>query len=107
MTGWTYYLPQLLPKHKIKMLGRFNVWKDGWLQASARFVSSRPAQQPGVGKLGAYATLDLGFEQKFKFWHQDLSLNAFITNVTGKKYQEQSGYHMPRQIYGVTVGTKF
>ena len=42
---WTYYLPALLPKNKIKLLARYEVWKDGWLQGSSRFVDERKAQK--------------------------------------------------------------
>ncbi|MBW1918388.1 MAG: TonB-dependent receptor [Deltaproteobacteria bacterium] len=105
--GWSYYLPLLYPKHKIKAMGRARLWEDGWLQANLRFVSDRSVQKQEYGRLKAYATLDLGFEQKFRFWQQELTLNAFANNLTGKRYQEIHGYYMPRQTYGFTIGTKF
>jgi len=104
---WSYYLPLLYPKHKIKMMGRFRVWEDGWLQANLRFISARGAQKEAGGRLHAYATVDLGFEQKFRFWRQELTLNAFAANLTGTRYQEVQGYYMPRQTFGFTIGTKF
>jgi outer membrane receptor protein involved in Fe transport len=104
---WSYYLPLLYPKHKIKMMGRVKVWQGGWLQADVRFISARNVQQQAQGALAAYATLDLGFEQKFNFWHQELTLNAFAANLTGTRYQEIQGFYMPRQTFGFTLGTKF
>jgi len=104
---WSYYLPLICPKHKIKMMGRARLWEDGWLQADVRFLSAREVQKHATGKLGAYATLDLGFEQKFRFWQQELSLNVFGNNLTGTRYQEIQGYYMPRQTFGFTIGTKF
>ncbi len=104
---WSYYLPLLYPKHKIKTMGRVKIWEDGWFQADVRFFSARGVQKQGVGKLGSYATLDLGLEQKFSFWRQELTLNAFVANLTGTRYQEIQGYYMPRQTFGFTIGTKF
>jgi outer membrane receptor protein involved in Fe transport len=104
---WSYYLPLLYPKHKIKMMGRVRVWEDGWLQANLRFIGARNVQQQAEGGLHAFATLDLGFEQKFRFWRQELTLNAFVNNLTGTRYQEIQGYYMPRQTFGFTLGTKF
>lgn len=105
--GWSYYLPLLYPKNKIKMMGRVRVWEDGWLQADVRFISARNAQKQAGGNLAAYATLNLGFEQKFRFWQQELTVNAFAANLTGSRYQEIQGYYMPRQTFGLTVRTKF
>ena len=104
---WSYYLPLLYPKNKIKMMGRVRVWQDGWLQADARFISARDTQKQAGGNLAAYATVNLGFEQKFRFWQQELTMNVFVSNLTGTRYQEIQGYYMPRQTYGLTVGTKF
>ncbi len=102
---WTYYLPALLPKNKIKLLARYKVWKEGWLQASSRFVDERKAQK---GKeLDAYATLDLGFEQKFIFDKTQYSAGIFVNNATGTVYQEQAGYEMPRQVWGMQLGAQF
>jgi outer membrane receptor protein involved in Fe transport len=103
--GWSYFLPLLYPKHKIKLVSRYRVWNDGWLQADARFISARSSQRGP--RLGDYAVLNLGFEQKFRFWQQELTLNVFGNNLTGTRYQEMQGFYMPRQTFGVTVGTKF
>lgn len=103
--NWTYYLPALLPKHKVKLLARYNVWPDGWLQLSSRYVGDRKAQKGG--ELDAYATFDLGFEQKFKLHGMDYTASMFVNNLTGTSYQEQAGYSMPRQVWGVIVGVKF
>ncbi len=103
--GWSYYLPLVYPKHKIKAIGRVRCWEDGWLQIDARFISARHSQKGP--RLGSYALLNLGFEQKFRFWQQELTLTAFGNNLTGTKYQEIQGYYMPRQTFGVTIGTKF
>ena len=105
--GWSYYLPLLYPKHKIKMMGRVKVWEDGWLQTDLRFIGARNVQQQAQGKLDAYAILNVGFEQKFRFWHQEMTLNAFANNLTGTRYQEIQGFYMPRQTFGFTIGTKF
>jgi len=105
--SWSYYLPLLYPKHKIKMMGRVKVWEDGWLQADMRFISARQAQKDAGGDLAAYALLNLGFEQKFRAWRQELTLTAFANNLTGTRYQEIQGFYMPRQTFGVTLGTKF
>jgi len=102
---WTYFLPLLYPKHKVKVNARVRLWKDGWLQATLHYTSARSSQKKF--RLGSYATLDLGFEQKFKFWGQTLNLNAFVINATGTRYQEIQGYYAPRQTYGFTIGTKF
>lgn len=103
--NWTYYLPALLPKHKVKLLARYMVWEDGWFHASSRFVDKRKAQKGG--ELDAYATLDIGFEQKFKLHEMDYTASVFVNNLTGTSYQEQAGYSMPRQVWGVMVGVKF
>ncbi|MBN2123579.1 MAG: TonB-dependent receptor [Deltaproteobacteria bacterium] len=102
---WSYYLPSLLPKHKVKLLARYNVWKDGWFQASSRYVYERDAQKGEV--LDDYITLDLGFEQAFTYQGMKYSAEAFIGNVTGTDYQEQSGYDMPKYVWGLQFGVKF
>lgn len=102
---WTYYLPSLLPKHKVKLLARYNVWEDGWLQLSSRYVGGRDAQRGE--KLDDYITLDVGFEQMFKFDGLDWMANFFCNNVTGRSYEEISGYEMPKYVWGVQVGLKF
>lgn len=102
---WTYYLPALLPKHKIKLLARYMVWEDGWLQLSSRFVGERKAQK-GT-QLDAYTTVDLGFEQVFKFRRQEYTAKLFCNNVTGTDYEEISGYKMPSYVWGIQLGAKF
>jgi iron complex outermembrane receptor protein len=54
---WTYYLPELLPKHKVKLMARYNVWRDGWLQLNSRYVYNRGTQR--AGELDDYMTLDM------------------------------------------------
>lgn len=102
---WTYYLPGLLPKHKVKLLARYNVWEDGWLQLSSRYVGDRDAQKGA--ELDDYITLDIGFEQKFKFDGMDYMANLFCSNVTGTSYEEVSGYEMPKYVWGFQLGCKF
>ena len=102
---WTYYLPALLPKHKIKLLGRYMLWEDGWLQLSSRYVGKRDTQKGQ--ELDEYITVDLGFEQKFPFQGIDYTLNVFINNLTGTDYQEQAGYTMPEHVWGMQLGAKF
>jgi outer membrane receptor protein involved in Fe transport len=103
--GWSYYLPLIYPKHKIKAISRVRLWEEGWLQVDARLISDRKSQKGP--RLGAYGLLNLGFEQKLKFWQQELTLNVFGNNLTGTRYQEIQGYYMPRQTFGLTIGTKF
>lgn len=102
---WTYYLPGLLPQHKLKLLARYNVWNDGWLQLSARYVGERDAQK-GI-KLDDYITADLGLEQKFEFQGVEYMAGAYVNNVTGTDYQEQAGYEMPKYVWGLKVGARF
>ena len=102
---WSYYLPALLPKHKVKFLARYNVWQDGWLQLSSRYVGDRDAQKGS--KLDDYITVDVGLEQKFKFQGMEYMAGAFVNNVTGTDYHEQAGYEMPGYIWGLRVGLKF
>ena len=102
---WTYYLPALLPKNKIKLLARYEVWKDGWLQGSSRFVDERKAQKGE--ELDEYVTLDLGFEQKFVYDNAQFTAGIFVNNVTGTVFQEQAGYEMPRQVWGLQLGAQF
>ncbi len=103
--AWTYYLPALLPKHKVKLMARYNVWEDGWLQLNSRYVYERKAQRGET--LDDYLTLDIGFEQKFKFNGQEYMANLFCSNVTGTDYEEVSGYEMPKYVWGFQVGMKF
>jgi len=103
--NWTYYLPALLPKHKVKLLARYNVWPDGWMQLSSRYVGKRKAQQ-GL-ELDDYITVDLGFEQKFRFHGMEYTAAAFVNNVTGTDYQEQAGFEMPSHLWGFQLGVKF
>lgn len=107
---WTYYLPQILPHHKVKLLSSYRIVKDGWLRLSARYVGERKAQKLEDGKqhtLDSYATLDIGCEQNFKLKGVNFGLGAFVNNVTGTNYQEIAGFDMPRQIYGVKLSCKF
>jgi len=107
---WTYYLPQLLPHHKLKLLGQYRILKDGWLRLSARYVGERKAQKTTGGEkitLDDYATMDIGYEQEFKFKGLNFGMGAFVNNVTGTNYQEIAGYDMPRQVYGVKLSCKF
>jgi len=102
---WTYYLPELLPKHKVKLMARYNVWEDGWLQLNSRYVYERKTQRGET--LDDYITLDVGFEQKFKFDGMEYMAGCFCSNVTGTDYQEISGYKMPKYVWGFQVGAKF
>lgn len=103
--GYTYYLPDLLPRHKVKLMGQYRVRTDGWLIAGARYVGKRDAQKGET--LDAYAVLDVGFEQKLSLWDIPYDLKLFCNNLTGTRYQEQSGYLMPRQVLGVEMGVRF
>ena len=103
--NWTYYLPGLLPKHKLKLLAHYNVWEDGWLQVSSRYVGGRDAQKGA--DLDDYITLDLGFRQTFEFNGLDCEANLFCSNVTGTDYEEISGYEMPKYVWGAQLGFKF
>ncbi|HDH87168.1 MAG TPA: TonB-dependent receptor [Desulfobacteraceae bacterium] len=102
---WTYYLPALLPKHKVKLLARYKVWEDGWFQFSSRYVGSRKAQKGS--KLDDYITVDVGFEQGFKFNDMEYTAKAFVNNITGTDYEEIAGYKMPEYLWGLQVGVKF
>ena len=102
---WTYYLPALLPRHKIKLLGRYMVWPDGWFQVSSRWVDERNTQKGGV--LDEYISADVGFEQTFTYDGMKYKASAYVNNVTGTDYQEQAGYSMPKHVWGVQVGVDF
>jgi len=102
---WTYYLPALLPKNKIKLLTRYMPWQDGWVELSSRYVDTRDAQK-GT-ELDSYVTFDLGFEQTFRVGEVDYELKAYCGNIAGANYQEQTGYSMPRQVWGLQLGFKF
>lgn len=104
---WTYYLPALLPRNKVKLLARYMVWDDGWFQLSSRFVDQRKTQKSSDEKLDAYVTVDVGFEQQFAFGGLDYVASLFVNNVTGASYQEQAGYRMPKQVWGFHLGVKF
>jgi iron complex outermembrane receptor protein len=103
--SWTYYLPELLPKHKVKLTGQYRVWKDGWLLASARYVADREAQKGS--SLGDYAVLDLGFEQGFKYGWANYRLKLFCNNAFDTDYEEQAGYEMPGQVVGAELSLSF
>jgi len=102
---YSYYLPALLPKHKIKLLARYNVWSDGWLQLSSRYVGDRDTQRGE--ELDDYITVDVGFEQGFKYDGQEYMAKLFCSNVTGTNYEEISGYEMPKYVWGFQLGMKF
>lgn len=104
-SDWTYYLPELLPKHKVKFLGRYEVWKDGFAQLSGRYVGERQAQKGET--LDAYVVLDAGFEQRLELGPVEWSIAAYVSNLLGEEYQEQAGYDMPRQVYGLRLSAKF
>jgi len=102
---WTYYLPATLPKHKVKVLAGYEVVPKGWLQVSARYVGSRGSQK-GT-ELEDYLVCDIGFRKKLTYQGLDYDLNLYLDNATGTRYEEISGYPMPRYVWGVTMGVKF
>jgi iron complex outermembrane receptor protein len=102
---WTYYLPATLPKHKVKVMGKYEIIPEGWLQVSAKYVGARGTQKGG--ELEDYIVCDAGFEKKFKFGGLEYSTNVFVNNFTGSNYQEISGYSMPKQVWGLMMGVKF
>jgi iron complex outermembrane receptor protein len=104
--GWTYYLPDLLAENKVKLLARYLVWNNGWLQLSSRYVDARESQK-GERGLDPYITLDLGFEQKFRFDHMIYTASVFCSNITGTNYEEIAGYEMPKYVSGFQLGIKF
>ena len=103
--GWTYYLPDLLARNKVKLLARYMVWEDGWFQLSSRYVDARKSQR-GEG-MSPYITVDVGFEQKFRFDQMEYVVSIFCNNVTGEDYEEIAGYEMPEYVWGLQVGVKF
>lgn len=103
--AFTYYLPALLPKHKVKLLAGYKVWPDAWLQLSSRYVGNRDTQRGQ--KLDDYVTVDLGFEQTFKFRGTGYTAAFYVNNLTGTDYQEISGYDMPKYVWGFQLGVKF
>lgn len=102
---WTYYLPTTLPKHKVKLLAGYEIIPRGWLQLSARFVGSRDAQKGA--ELDDYAVCDLGFRKQLAINGLDYDLNLFVNNVTGTRYEEISGYPMPRYVWGLSMAVNF
>ena len=102
---WTYYLPTLLPKHKVKLLGRYELWKDGYAQLSGRYMGERDAQKGDT--LEDYFVVDAGLEQRFNLPGIEFTANLYVSNALGEEYQEQSGYQMPRQVYGLRLSAKF
>ncbi len=102
---WTYYLPALLPEHKIKLLAQYRIWENGYFLLSFRYVGSRDAQK-GTS-LDDYATVDIGFEQSFKLYGLEYTAKAFVNNVTGTDYEEISGYEMPKYVWGFQLGIRF
>ncbi len=103
--GFTYYLPALLPKHKVKLLAGYNIWPDSWIQLSSRYVGERGTQRGG--KLDDYVTFDLAFEQILTFQARKYKAEFYVNNLTGTDYQEISGYDMPKYIWGFQVGVQF
>ncbi len=103
--GYTYYLPDLLPRHKVKFMGQYRIRTDGWLIAGVRYVGKRDAQKEET--LDDYTTLDVGFEQGLTLGKIPYNFKVFCNNLTGTRYQEQSGYSMPRQVLGVEMGVRF
>jgi iron complex outermembrane receptor protein len=102
---WTYYLPTLLPKHKVKVMGRYEAWKNGFLQLSGRYMGERQAQKGET--LDPYFVIDAGVEQRFYLPDMELTINLYVSNVLGEVYEEQSGYEMPKQVYGIRMGVRF
>jgi len=102
---WTYYLPALLPEHKIKLLAQCRIWENGYFLLSFRYVGSRDAQK-GTS-LDDYATVDIGFEQSFKLYGLEYTAKAFVNNVTGTDYEEISGYEMPKYVWGFQLDIRF
>ena len=103
--NWTYYLPTLLPKHKVKLLGRYELWQDGFLQVSGRYLGERDAQKGET--LDAYFVVDAGLEQRLYLPGLELTANLYVSNALGEEYQEQAGYQMPRQVVGFRLSAKF
>lgn len=102
---WTYYLPALLPRHKVKLLGSYRLWKEGWFRFSSRYVGERKAQKGE--KLDEHVTIDLGFEQKFRFGQTEYSAGIYLNNATGTSYQEQAGYEMPKHVWGFQISMNY
>ncbi len=57
--------------------------------------------------LDDYITVDLGLEQTFRWHGMEYNASLFMGNVTGTNYQEQSGYAMPKYVWGFQVGARF
>ena len=57
--------------------------------------------------LDAYFVVDAGLEQRFYMPGIELTANLYVSNALGEEYQEQSGYQMPRQVYGLRLTAKF
>ena len=95
----------MLPENKVKLLGRYRVWTDGWLLLAARYVDERKAQKGET--LDEYITVDVGFEQTFRYDGLEYMASAYLNNATGTEYQEQAGFEMPEYVWGFQVGVKF
>jgi len=104
---WTYYLPELLPQNKVKFLGNYEVWEGGLVQLGVIFVDERKTQQPGTEDLDSYVTLDIGFQQDFKFGGIDWQAETYCNNCTGANYEEQAGYKMPKYVWGFMLSARF
>ena len=104
---WTYYLPTLLPMNKVKLLARYMLWENGWLQLTSRYVDKREVQQEQAEDLDDYLTVDVGFEQTFQYDGLEWMAQTYVGNVTGTSYEEVSGYEMPKYVWGFQLGCKF
>lgn len=107
---WTYYLIQLLPYHRAKLIGAYQIFKNGWIKFSAKYVGDRKSQKIISGKretLADYVVIDGEYEQSFKLKNFNASLGIFINNLTRTSYQEISGFEMPKQVVGVNFKVKF
>jgi iron complex outermembrane receptor protein len=51
--------------------------------------------------------LNAGLEQRFTLLKQKFTAGAYVTNLLGEEYQEQAGYQMPRQVYGLRLTAHF
>ena len=106
-TDWTYYLPALLPQNKVKFLGTYRLWEGSMVQLQAIYVDERKTQQPGTQDLDSYVTLDLGFQQEFKFMGVNWMAETYCNNFTGANYEEQAGYKMPKYVWGFLLSARF
>lgn len=107
---WTYYLVELLPYHRAKFAGAYQILKNGQLRFTVKYVGDRKAQKSVSGeriKLTDYIVTDAEYEHTLKVNNMNLSLGIFVNNLTRTTYQELSGYKMPKQIVGINLRIKF